>query len=164
MVLNSTFTKTIYIDLPPLLLWSGFSELSEMLPPGLQSLFLPPIKLNSQLSSCTSFLLCVCVCGMCIYIYIYIYRRRKWQPTPVFLPRESHGQRSLAGYSPWGQKSWTHTYIYFLGGLHWVFDATGRLSPVAVSGGPSPTVVCWLLPWSIGPRCEGFRSGSTEAP
>ena len=28
--------------------------------------------------------------------------RRKWQPTPVFLPRESHGQRSLAGYGPWG--------------------------------------------------------------
>ena len=26
--------------------------------------------------------------------------RRKWRPTPVFLPRESHGQRSLAGYSP----------------------------------------------------------------
>ena len=26
------------------------------------------------------------------------------QPTPVFLPRESHGQRSLAGYSPWGCK------------------------------------------------------------
>ena len=28
--------------------------------------------------------------------------RRKWQPTPVFLPGESHGQRSLVGYSPWG--------------------------------------------------------------
>ena len=28
--------------------------------------------------------------------------RRKWQPTPVFLPGESHGQRSLAGYSPQG--------------------------------------------------------------
>jgi len=26
--------------------------------------------------------------------------RRKWQPTPVFLPRKSHGQRNLAGYSP----------------------------------------------------------------
>ena len=26
--------------------------------------------------------------------------RRALQPTPVFLPRESHGQRSLAGYSP----------------------------------------------------------------
>ena len=27
--------------------------------------------------------------------------RRKWQPTPVFLPGELHGQGSLAGYSPW---------------------------------------------------------------
>ena len=31
-------------------------------------------------------------------------RRRKWQPTPVFLPGKSHGQRSLVGYSPWGHK------------------------------------------------------------
>ena len=30
--------------------------------------------------------------------------RREWQPTPVFLPGESHGQRRLAGYSPWGLK------------------------------------------------------------
>ena len=29
--------------------------------------------------------------------------RRTWQPTPVSLPGESHGQRSLAGYSPWGR-------------------------------------------------------------
>ena len=28
--------------------------------------------------------------------------RRAWQPTPVFLPGESHGQRGLVGYSPWG--------------------------------------------------------------
>ena len=27
-----------------------------------------------------------------------------WQPTPVFLPGESHGRRSLVGYSPWGCK------------------------------------------------------------
>ena len=27
--------------------------------------------------------------------------RRKWQPTPVFLPGEFHGQRKLVGYSPW---------------------------------------------------------------
>ena len=31
-------------------------------------------------------------------------RRKKWQPTPVFLPGESHGQRSLEGYSPWSHK------------------------------------------------------------
>ena len=30
--------------------------------------------------------------------------RRKWQLTTVFLPGEVHGQRSLAGYSPWGHK------------------------------------------------------------
>ena len=30
--------------------------------------------------------------------------RRKWQPTPLFLPGEFHGQRSLAGYSSWGCK------------------------------------------------------------
>ena len=33
-----------------------------------------------------------------------IHWRRKWQPSPVFLPGESHGQRSLAGYSPRGCK------------------------------------------------------------
>ena len=31
--------------------------------------------------------------------------RRAWQPIPVFLPRESHEQRSLAGYSSWVTKS-----------------------------------------------------------
>ena len=30
--------------------------------------------------------------------------RRAWQPSPVFLPGEFHGQRSLAGYSLWGYK------------------------------------------------------------
>ena len=30
--------------------------------------------------------------------------RRKWQPTSVFLPGKSHGQSSIAGYSPWGRK------------------------------------------------------------
>ena len=30
--------------------------------------------------------------------------KRKWQPTPTFLPGKFHGQRSLVGYSPWGHK------------------------------------------------------------
>ena len=29
---------------------------------------------------------------------------KEWPPTPVFLPGESHGQRSLVGYSPWDRK------------------------------------------------------------
>ena len=30
--------------------------------------------------------------------------RRKWQPTPVFLPGQSHGERGLVGHRPWGHK------------------------------------------------------------
>ena len=48
------------------------------------------------------------------------YWRRKWQPTPVFLPGKSHGRRSLVGYSPWGRKEldtteWFHTFTH----IHW---------------------------------------------
>ena len=35
--------------------------------------------------------------------------RRKWQPSPVFLPRKSYGQRSLVGYSPWSRKELART-------------------------------------------------------
>ena len=36
---------------------------------------------------------------------------RKWQPTAVFLPGESHGWRSLVGYSPWGSKELDMTKV-----------------------------------------------------
>ena len=41
--------------------------------------------------------------------------RRKWQPTPVFLPGESHGQRSLTGYSSQGHEEsdvTKHTHMH----------------------------------------------------
>ena len=41
---------------------------------------------------------------------------KEWQPTPVFLPRKSHGWRSLAGYIPWGRKELDMTE-----GLHFHF-------------------------------------------
>ena len=49
-------------------------------------------------------------------------RRKKWQPTPVFLPGKLHGQRSLAGYSPWGCKEldmteWAHTSTHLVHNL-----------------------------------------------
>ena len=45
--------------------------------------------------------------------------RRKWQPTPVVLPEEPHGQRWLAGYSPWGFKEsdmieHTHAWDFYM--------------------------------------------------
>ena len=43
--------------------------------------------------------------------------RRRWHPTPVLLPGESHGQGSLEGYSPWGPKESDMTE-----GLHFHFS------------------------------------------
>ena len=40
-----------------------------------------------------------------------------WQPTPVFLPGESHGQRSLAGYRPQGHKEMDMIEVYLQYGL-----------------------------------------------
>ena len=51
---------------------------------------------------------------------LFFFSSRKWQLTPVFLPGESHGQRSLPGHSPWDHKEsdttvsedreWSSTY------------------------------------------------------
>ena len=60
--------------------------------------------------------------------------RRKWQPTPVFLPGQSHGQRSLEAYSPWGQKELDTTerlsnsfLIYLLMQIIWSRDKEPKL-------------------------------------
>ena len=49
--------------------------------------------------------------------------RRAWQPTPVFLPGKSHGQRSLVGCSLWGrEESDTTEWLHF----HFSFSCTGE--------------------------------------
>ena len=49
--------------------------------------------------------------------------RRAWQPTPVFLPGKSHGQRSLVGYSPWDrEESDTTERLHF----HFSLSCTGE--------------------------------------
>ena len=37
-------------------------------------------------------------------LFILYHWRRKWEPTPVFLPGQPHGQSSLAGHGPWGHR------------------------------------------------------------
>ena len=47
--------------------------------------------------------------------------RRKWQPTPVFLPGESHGWRGLSGYIPWGHRGSDTTerlHFHFAGNIY----------------------------------------------
>ena len=50
--------------------------------------------------------------------------RRKWQPTPVFLPGESHGERRLVGYSPWGRKESNRTEWL----SNWLFKKKKKIS------------------------------------
>ena len=59
--------------------------------------------------------------------------RRAWQPSPVFFPGESHGQRSLVGYSPWGHKESDMT--------------KGTLASVYIH-----TVICCC--WSLNFKCN----------
>ena len=68
--------------------------------------------------------------------------RRKWQPTPVFLPGKSHGLRIRVGYSPWGCKELDtteqlHFHFHFLVGLWFILvNFCGRndfcLSPFSI--------------------------------
>ena len=47
-------------------------------------------------------------------LFTFMHWNRKWQPTPVFLPGESHGRRSLVGYSPRGcRESDTTEQLHF---------------------------------------------------
>ena len=63
-----------------------------------------PLELIYKITSLTS----ECASGHCDELYIKkdlcsLRGRRKWQPTPVFLPGEFHGERSLVGCCPWGR-------------------------------------------------------------
>ena len=56
--------------------------------------------------------------------------RRKWQPTPVFLPGEAHGQASLMDYSPWGHRDSDRTEWQTLSsGLSVGWNIWANLSP-----------------------------------
>ena len=84
--------------------------------------------------------------------------RRQWHPTPVVLPGESHGRRSLVGYSPWGcwvRHDWATSLSLFTF-MHW--RRKWRPTPVFLPGesqGQGSLVGCRL--WG---RTE---SGTTEA-
>ena len=71
---------------------------------------------SSGLARCLSGKASVCQCRRCEFdLWVgKISWSRKWQPTPLFLPRKSHRQRSLAGYSPWDRKELDMCIIYML--------------------------------------------------
>ena len=72
--------------------------------------------------------------------------RREWLPTPVFLPRESHGQRSVAGYSPWVHKELDTTeqltLLSYVGRIDWTIGHVVELSLQPIF---SPQRLGWYL-------------------
>ena len=81
--------------------------------------------------------------------------RREWQPTPVFLPGESHWQRGLVGYSPWGHKESDTTEQLTLDVYLTGFDKSHcSVSPVA-----GPWKVFSLWGYSSSGKPTAFQPG-----
>ena len=91
--------------------------------------------------------------------------RRKWQPTPVFLPGKFHGERSLVGYSSWGKKKkkkkkkermnlqllyhgggWTSSCLRFTNVVLFVPSTVIHLSLFMLVTDPSYLCVIWTQP------------------
>ena len=73
--------------------------------------------------------------------------RREWLPTPVFLPGESHGQRSLVGYSPW--TSLVAQRLKRLSPIRetWV-RSLGREDPLEKEMATHSSILAWRTPWT----------------
>ena len=93
--------------------------------------------------------------------------RREWEPTPVFLPGEPHGQRNLAGFSPWGHKESDTTEQLT---LHYTCGPNGKepicqcrrhkrcgfnpwIRKIPLEEGPAihSTILTWRIPWTEEP-------------
>ena len=71
------------------------------------------------------------------FTFTFMHWRRKWQPTPVFLPGESHGRRNLVGCSPWGAMQ--EILVQFLG---WE-------DPLEKGTSTHSSILAWRIPWTI---------------
>ena len=81
--------------------------------------------------------------------------RRKWQPTSVFLPGKSHGERSQVDHSPWGHKEsdtteWlsTHTHTHFCVWLVWLIAPPPPLSECLILSSQATPIRIGLLMWT----------------
>ena len=60
-------------------------------------------------------------------LFTFMHWRRQWHPTPVLLPGQSHGWRSLVGYSPWGHwESDTTEWLHFHFSLSCIGEGNGN--------------------------------------
>ena len=71
-------------------------------------------------------------------------QRRQWHPTLLLLPGESHGQRSLVGYSPWGRlESDTTEWLHVHFSLSCIGEGNGNPLQYSCLENPRDRGVCW---------------------
>ena len=91
-------------------------------------------------------------------VKIFLSRRRRWQPTPIFLPGKSHGQRSLVGYSPWSYRGLYMTEW-------WSRHKIGNKQILCVQFFVTPWTVARPAPLSMGfPRQEYWSGLPSPSP
>ena len=83
------------------------------------------------------------------YILIYVNLtygwRRKWHPTPVCLPRKSHGHRSWVGYSPWGREELDTTErLHFHFSLSYIGEENGHPLQCSCLENPRESGAWWV--------------------
>ena len=87
------------------------------------------------------------------FTFTFMHWRRKWQPTPVFLPGKSHGWWSLVGYRPWGRKESDTTerlHFHFLSLGVYLGPSLGSQEVKCLPATWRPEFVLWVgtIPWS----------------
>ena len=76
--------------------------------------------------------------------------RRQWHPTPVLLPGESHGWRSLVGYSPWGHKELDMTErLHFDFSLSCTGEGNGNPLQYSFLENPRDRGACWTAVYGV---------------
>ena len=83
--------------------------------------------------------------------------RRKWQPTPAFLPGKSHGQRNLAGYSLQGRKELDTTEATYHA-IYWKLEQMCACWGAEGTLGTHPAEGSFLMP-----VCAGRGASRTKA-
>ena len=83
-------------------------------------------------------------------LFTFMHWRRKWQPTPVFLPGESHGWRSLVGCSPWGREESDMTErLHFHFSLSCIGEGNGNPLQCSCLENPRDGGVWWAAAYGV---------------
>ena len=105
---------------------------------------MPPNKTthSSQPVPLSQWTFCACALVSCVC--------RKWHPTPVLLPGESHGRRSLVGCSPWGRyESGMTERLHFHFSLSGTGEGNGNPLQCSCLENPRDRGLCWAAVYGV---------------